>query len=54
MLLTNRQAIIFLLFTLLIWFTGYLTGAKVTRILEGTRVIYDCIRLAAPEDATQV
>ena len=32
--LTRREAIILVFVILFIWFTGYLTGAKVTRISE--------------------
>ena len=42
------------LFTVFIWFTGYFTGAEVTRIWKTTKVIYDCIFLPATEDSGRV
>jgi len=41
-------------FTVLIWLTGYITGAKVTRILEKTNVVYDRVFLPAPEHSSRV
>jgi hypothetical protein len=52
--LTKREAITLVLFTLFIWFSGYFTGAEVTRIWKNTKVIYDCIFLPAPEDSGRV
>jgi hypothetical protein len=55
MQLTKRETIIIVLFTLIIWFTGYITGAKVTRIWKNTKVaIYDCIFQPAHEDSGRV
>jgi hypothetical protein len=52
--LTKREAITLVLFTLFIWFSGYLTGVEVTRIWKNTKVIYDYIFLPAPEDSGRV
>jgi hypothetical protein len=52
--LTKYEVIVILLTVLLIWFSGYTTGAEVTRILEKTRVIYDCIFIPAPENSSRV
>jgi len=52
--LTNREAIAIVVFTVLIWLTGYITGAKVTRILEKTNVVYDRVFLPAPEHNSRV
>jgi hypothetical protein len=52
--LTNRETIAIVLFTLFIWFTGYFTGAEVTRIWENTKIIYECIFLPAPENSDRV
>ena len=52
--LTRREAIILVFVILLMWLTGYLTGAKVTRISEKTIVKFDCIFLPAPEDSDRV
>jgi hypothetical protein len=52
--LSKRDGIIMTLILLIIWFTGYTTGAQVTRILEKTKVMYDCIFTPAPEDSSRV
>jgi hypothetical protein len=52
--LSKRDGIIMMLVFLIIWFTGYTTGAQVTRILEKTKVMYDCIFTPAPEDSSRV
>ena len=52
--LTRREAIILVFVILFIWLTGYLTGAKVTRISEKTKVKFNCIFLPAPEDSDRV
>jgi hypothetical protein len=52
--LSTREAIVIVLVVFFIWFTGYITGAEVTRILEKTRVVYDCIFTPAPEDSSRV
>src|SRR5918992_1523826 len=51
--LTKHEVIVIVLIVLLIWFTGYITGAEVTRTLEKTRVIYDCIFIPAPENSSR-
>ncbi len=52
--LSRRDGITIILAFLFIWFTGYITGAQVTRILEKTKVMYDCIFTPAPEDSSRV
>jgi hypothetical protein len=52
--LTTGEAIVIILVVLLIWFTGYRTGAEVTHTGEKTRVIYDCIFIPAPENSGRV
>jgi len=52
--LSKRDGIIMMLVFLIIWFTGYTTGAQVTRILEKTKVMYECIFTPAPEDSSRV
>jgi hypothetical protein len=52
--LSKRDGIIMMLILLIIWFTGYTTGAQVTRVLEKTKVMYDCIFTPAPEDSSRV
>jgi hypothetical protein len=38
--LTGRKAILITLFFLLIWFTGYMAGAEVTRIWGYSRLYF--------------
>jgi hypothetical protein len=52
--LTTRDAITLVLFTVFIWFTGYITGAKVTRIWQKAMVKFDCIFQPAPENSGRV
>jgi hypothetical protein len=52
--LTKRDAVRVVLVVLFIWFTGYVTGVKVTRIWEKTAVKYDCIFMPAPENSSRV
>jgi hypothetical protein len=52
--LSRGDGIIITFAFLFIWFTGYITGAQVTRILEKTKVMYDCIFTPAPEDSSRV
>jgi hypothetical protein len=52
--LTKHQTVTIVLFTIFIWLTGYITGAKVTRIWEKAMVKFDCIFLPAPENSGRV
>jgi hypothetical protein len=52
--LSKRDGIIIVVVFVFVWFTGYATGAQVTRILEKTKVLYDCIFTPAPEDSSRV
>jgi hypothetical protein len=52
--LSKRHGIIIVVVFVFVWFTGYATGAQVTRIFEKKKVVYDCIFTPAPEDSSRV
>src|SRR5688572_4589751 len=52
--LSKRDGIIIVVVFVFVWFTGYVTGGQVTRILEKTKVWYDCIFTPAPEYSSRV
>jgi hypothetical protein len=52
--LSKRDGIIIVVVFVFVWFTGYATGAQVTRILEKNKVWYDCIFTPAPEYSSRV